>query len=66
MALSGSHMRDRDEIEAIVHEYIRDNLTVDVEQHRGYYGGESVSVVIRLNGKVISTSDSITLKSDSY
>lgn len=42
MALSGSHMRDRDEIEAIVHEYIRDNLTVDVEQHRGYYGGESV------------------------
>ena len=66
MALSGSHMRDRDEIEAIVHEYLRDNLTIELDTDRGYYGEVDIVAILKLDGKVISRSYGVSIKEGSY
>lgn len=35
-------------------QFLKDNLTIDADTERGYYGEESVSITIKLGGEQIA------------
>lgn len=47
-------------------EYLRDNLTIELDTDRGYYGEEDIIAVLKLDGKVISRSYGVSIKKGSY
>ena len=54
------------EFEAKLKAYLADNLTIELDTDRGYYGEVDVAVILRLDGKVISRSGSVGIKEGSY
>lgn len=47
-------------------EYLRDNLTIDLDTDTGYYGEVDVVAILKLDGQVISRSDGVSIKKGSY
>jgi len=47
-------------------EYLRDNLTIELDINTGYYGEEDMVAILKLDGKVISRSYGVSIKQGSY
>ena len=47
-------------------EYLRDNLTIELDISTGYYGEEDMVAILKLDGKVISRSYGVSIKQGSY
>ena len=47
-------------------EYLRDNLTIELDTDRGYYGEVDIVAILKLDGKVISRSYGVSIKEGSY
>ena len=54
------------EFEAKLKAYLADNLTIDFEIDRGYYGEVDIVAILKLDGKVISRSYGVSIKEGSY
>lgn len=54
------------EFEAKLKAYLADNLTIELNTDRGYYGEEDIVAILRLDGKIISRSSGISIKQGSY
>lgn len=47
-------------------EYLRDNLTIELDTDTGYYGEVDVVAILKLDGHVISRSYGVSIKNGSY
>ena len=47
-------------------EYLRDNLTIELDISTGNYGEEDMVAILKLDGKVISRSYGVSIKQGSY
>lgn len=47
-------------------EYLRDNLTIELDTDRGYYGEVDIVAILKLDGKEISRSYGVSIKEGSY
>lgn len=54
----------KEDIQAIVKEYIQENLTVEIDTSMDY-GSEYMNITVMLDGKTISSS-SVCIKSNDY
>lgn len=54
------------EFEAKLKAYLADNLTIELDTDRGYYGEVDIVAILKLDGKVISRSYGVSIKEGSY
>ena len=54
------------EFEAKLKAYLSDNLTIELDTDRGYYGEVDIVAILKLDGKVISRSYAVGIKEGSY
>jgi hypothetical protein len=47
-------------------EYLRDNLTIELDTDMGYYGEVDVVAILKLDGKEFSRSYGVSIKKGSY
>ncbi len=47
-------------------EYLRDNLTIELDTNSGYYGEQDIVAILKLDGEVISRSYGVNIVKGSY